>query len=87
MNTQVADYEVDAYFPEHDLVVELDSWRHHGTRAAFERDRTRDADLHARGIATVRFTYQQIMTRQQWVANRLAPRFRRGSSSSRRSAA
>jgi len=87
MNETLHGYEVDAHWPEHDLVVELDSWRHHGTRAAFERDRVRDADLHARGVVTVRFTYLQVTTRQAWVANRLAPRFRRGSSSSRRSAA
>jgi hypothetical protein len=73
--------------PEHKLVVELDSWRHHGTRAAFERDRERDAELHAHGSASVRFTYRQVTTRSRWVANRLVPRFRDGSSSSRRSAA
>jgi very-short-patch-repair endonuclease len=89
MNAQVHGYEVDAYWPEQQLVVELDSWRHHGTRAAFERDRERDADLHARGIATVRFTYEQVMRRDRWTAGKLraASRFRRGSSSSRRSAA
>ncbi len=86
-NTQVSGFEVDAYWPDLSLVVELDSWRHHGTRAAFERDRERDAELHARGIATLRFTYRQVVTRQRWVASRLAPRSQRGSSSSRRSAA
>jgi hypothetical protein len=87
MNAQIYGYEVDAYWPDHGLAVELDSWRHHGTRAAFERDRERDAELQARGITIVRFTYGQVTTRQRWVASRLAPRFRRGSSSSRRSAA
>jgi very-short-patch-repair endonuclease len=87
MNEKLHGYEVDAQWPGHPVAVELDSWRHHGTRAAFERDRTRDAELHARGIATVRFTYRQITTRPRWVANRLAPHFQRGSSSSRRSAA
>ena len=86
-NARVAGFEVDAYWPDLNLVVELDSWRHHGTRAAFERDRERDAELHAQGIATLRFTYRQVTTRQRWVASRLAPRSRRGSSSSRRSAA
>jgi very-short-patch-repair endonuclease len=87
MNAKLDGYEPDAYWPEHCLVVEIDSWLHHGTRAAFERDRTRDADLHARDIATVRFTEEQVTNRQGWVASRLAPRFQRGSSSSRRSAA
>jgi hypothetical protein len=56
MNTQVGGFEVDAYWPDLNLVVELDSWRHHGTRAAFERGQgarrraprpgDRDAPLH-----------------------------------------
>ena len=87
MNAQIHGYEVDAHWPEQRLVVELDSWLHHGTRAAFERDRTRDAELDARGIATVRFTYEQATRRQGWLASRLATRFPSGSSSSRRSAA
>ena len=87
MNAKLHGYQLDAYWPEHKLVAEIDSWLHHGTRAAFERDRTRDADLQARGIATVRFTDEQITNRQGWVASRLAPRFQGGSSSSRRFAA
>jgi very-short-patch-repair endonuclease len=87
MNAQLHGYEVDAYWPEHRLVVEIDSWLHHGTRAAFERDRARDADLHARGIATVRVTDEQITNRPGWVASRLARRSPGGSSSLRRSAA
>ena len=87
MNAQVHGYEVDAYWPQQKLAVEIDSWLHHGTRAAFERDRTRDADLQARGIATVRFSDEQITSRQDWLAKRLAPRFPSGSSSSLRSAA
>jgi Transcriptional regulator, AbiEi antitoxin/Protein of unknown function (DUF559) len=89
MNAQINGIEVDAYWPDHGLVVELDSWRHHGTRAAFERDKERDAELHARGIATLRFSYRQVTQRPAWVAAKLRPATRspRGSSSSRRSAA
>jgi very-short-patch-repair endonuclease len=86
-NTVVHGFEVDAYWPDRRLAVELDSWEHHGTRAAFERDRERDAELHAHGIATLRFTYAQVTNRRGWVARRLAPRSRRGSSSALRSAA
>jgi hypothetical protein len=87
MNTEFHGFEVDCVWPEHDLVVELDSWRFHRSRAAFERDRERSAELHARGVATLRFTYRQVTTRPSWVASRLAPRSRDGSSSSRRFAA
>ena len=87
-NTQVHGYEVDAHWPEHGLVVELDSWRHHGTRAAFERDKERDAELDAVGIETLRLTYRQVTTRQRWVADKLRQSLARrspdGSSSLRR---
>jgi very-short-patch-repair endonuclease len=87
MNTEFHGFEVDCVWPEHHLVVELDSWRFHRSRAAFERDRERSAELHARGVTTLRFTYRQVTTRPSWVASRLAPRSRDGSSSLRRSAA
>jgi very-short-patch-repair endonuclease len=91
MNTQFHGYEVDCVWLDHNLVVELDSYRFHRSRAAFERDRERDAELHALGVATLRFTYRQVTTRHRWVATKLrpslAPRSRRGSSSLRRSAA
>jgi very-short-patch-repair endonuclease len=87
MNTTIHGYEVDAVWPDRKLIAELDGYRYHGTRAAFERDRERDADLHAVGFATLRFTYRQVTTRPRWVADRLAPRSRRGSSASRRSGA
>jgi very-short-patch-repair endonuclease len=86
-NVQVHGYEVDAYWPDRKLVVELDSWEYHGSRQAFEADRERAADLHAHDIATLRFTYDQVTERRHWVARRLAPRSRRGSSSALRSAA
>jgi very-short-patch-repair endonuclease len=86
-SAHVHGYEVDAYWPDRKLIVELDSWEFHGTRAAFERDRERDAELHMHGLTTLRFTYAQVTKRRHWVAQRLAPRSRRGSSSARRSAA
>jgi Protein of unknown function (DUF559) len=48
--------EVDFHWPTHRLVVELDGWETHRTRAAFEQDRTRDAALTAAGWRVVRFT-------------------------------
>jgi very-short-patch-repair endonuclease len=72
-NSRVGGFEVDAHWPQHGLVVELDSWRHHGTRAAFERDKERDAELSAHGITTLRFTYHQVTKRPRWVAGKLSP--------------
>lgn len=45
MNVAVEGYTVDAYWREHNLIVELDSWEHHRTPRAFEADRRRDAAL------------------------------------------
>jgi hypothetical protein len=41
--------EVDAYFPAHNLIVELDGWPYHKDRHAFETDRERDAHHLAHG--------------------------------------
>jgi hypothetical protein len=38
----------DFHWPAHSLIVETDGWDTHGTRAAFERDRAKDAALTAR---------------------------------------
>ena len=73
MNAKLHGYEVDAQWREHGLAVELDSWRHHGTRAAFERDKERDAELHAHGITTLRFTYRQVTQRPGWVGKPAQP--------------
>lgn len=60
INVIVGDVEADAYFPEHNLIVELDGWEYHNTRESFESDRTRDANALAHGIATVRITHDRM---------------------------
>jgi very-short-patch-repair endonuclease len=50
VNARVGPYEVDFLWREQRIVVETDSWRHHGDRAAFEADRARDAQLHSFGF-------------------------------------
>jgi very-short-patch-repair endonuclease len=61
-NLSVLDYEVDAYWPSHRLVVEMDSWEFHGHRSAFERDRSRDAAMQAAGYRVIRLTHRQLET-------------------------
>jgi very-short-patch-repair endonuclease len=51
---------VDFVFAAERVAVETDSWRWHRGRAAFERDRERDAVLAAAGWQTLRFTDRQI---------------------------
>jgi very-short-patch-repair endonuclease len=56
MNVLIGGYLVDVHFPEHNLIVEIDSYRYHSTRVSFESDRDRDADTLLAGIPTVRIT-------------------------------
>jgi very-short-patch-repair endonuclease len=51
---------VDFSWPDHWLIVETDGHRDHGTRAAFERDRERDAALRALGWRVVRITHRRL---------------------------
>lgn len=56
MNFNVAGYELDAYWADERLGVELDVFETHGSRAAFERDRVRDEDLALAGTLVIRVT-------------------------------
>jgi hypothetical protein len=53
---RIGAYVVDFAWPEQRVVVETDGYAFHGHRVAFERDRARDAALHAAGYAVLRFT-------------------------------
>ncbi len=68
VNTWIGEYEVDFLWPRERVIVETDSHRHHGTRAAFERDRERDARLAAAGYQVVRFTWRQMIEQPAFVA-------------------
>jgi very-short-patch-repair endonuclease len=59
-NARVEGYEVDAYWPEQRLIVEVDGYDFHRTRAAFERDRRKDAALTAAGYRVVRVTWRRL---------------------------
>jgi very-short-patch-repair endonuclease len=59
-NVMVAGWEVDAVWPQNRLVVEVDGYAYHGNRAAFERDRRKDAALTAAGYRVVRITWRQL---------------------------
>ena len=61
VNVRVEGSEVDFFWRAERLVVETDGHETHGTRAAFERDRAKDARLTALGYRVVRFTYRQLV--------------------------
>jgi hypothetical protein len=48
--------EPDYHWPSHQVIVELDGFETHGTRAAFRADRAKDAALTASGYRVLRFT-------------------------------
>jgi very-short-patch-repair endonuclease len=77
VNTEVAGHEADLYFPEHKLVIELDGYDTHRTRASFESDRDRDADRLAAGLATVRMTWDRFSVTPGREADRLHAIIRR----------
>jgi very-short-patch-repair endonuclease len=70
-NTTVLGYEVDALWPEQRLAAELDSWEFHRHRAAFERDRIRDAALQVAGYRTIRITYRRLHDEPESLAEEL----------------
>lgn len=59
-NVIAAGFEVDALWPAERLVVELDGFSNHRSRAAFERDRERDAALMLAGFRVLRVTYRRL---------------------------
>jgi very-short-patch-repair endonuclease len=66
-NVYLHGYEVDAIWEHERLIVELDGYEHHRTRAAFERDRQRDAMLRAEGWTVLRFTWRQVVDHPETV--------------------
>lgn len=60
VNAMVAGLEVDMAWRSQRLVVELDSYSYHRTRAAFERDRARDTTLQLAGQRVLRLTSRRI---------------------------
>jgi very-short-patch-repair endonuclease len=67
VNVMVAGYEVDAYWSQARLVVELDSYSHHGHHSAFERDRTKQAELRLAGCEVLRLTHRKLTREGRWV--------------------
>ena len=59
-NARVAGVEVDFLWPKERVVIEVDSWRFHGHRRAFERDRKKDLTLEAAGYRVFRITATQL---------------------------
>jgi hypothetical protein len=53
-------HRVDCRYRRPALTIELDSYRYHGSRHAWEQDRRRERDAYARGDALRRYTYGDV---------------------------
>ena len=71
VNGWLAGFEVDALWSDRRLVVELDSYSFHRTRASFDRDRAKDAALQLAGYRVVRVTDRQLNSQPDQVAARV----------------
>jgi hypothetical protein len=54
---------VDCRWPDRRLTVELDSYRYHHSRHAWEEDRRREREARARGDEFRRYTYGDVVER------------------------
>ena len=71
-NKPMFQYVVDFFWPQHDLIVEVDGYRFHSSPRSFESDRRRDAILEAAGYRVMRVTRKQLEDEPVAVAVRLA---------------
>ena len=60
VNVLVEGRLVDFLWSEQKVIVETDSWSHHGDRPTFEDDHQRDVDLIAAGYQVYRTTYKML---------------------------
>jgi very-short-patch-repair endonuclease len=60
-NRRVGEHRVDCHWPDHGLIVELDSYTYHGSRHAWEQDRRRERAAYKRGATHHRrYTYRDV---------------------------
>jgi hypothetical protein len=64
--------ELDVYWPELRFGVELDAFKTHGNRAAFESDHERDLDFALAEIETVRVTERQFRREPDAITRKVA---------------
>ena len=71
VNEPLGPFTPDFRWTEQRLIVELDGFETHGTRAAFERDRARDRALAVQGWRVVRVTKRQLENEPDELADQL----------------
>ncbi|HEY8470656.1 MAG TPA: type IV toxin-antitoxin system AbiEi family antitoxin domain-containing protein [Longimicrobiales bacterium] len=71
-NVVVRGYEVDLLWRAERLIVEIDGYAFHSSRAAFEADRRRDSVLAVSGFRVVRVTWSQLSKEPEALLARIA---------------
>lgn len=64
-------FEVDCHWARIGEIVELDSWKAHGTRSGFRDDRARDRTLRAAGYGVTRISWSQLDDEPEAIASDL----------------
>ena len=77
INVHVNGREVDAFFPEANLIVECDGWEFHRDHDAFRDDRERDTENLKHGLTTMRLTKDRLELTPGYEAERLMEIFSR----------
>jgi very-short-patch-repair endonuclease len=77
-NKDAGGRRVDCRWPEQRLTVELDSYRYHASRHAWERDRQREREAYARGDDIRRYTYDDVFVHFRRMLAELRPPLTRG---------
>ena len=72
INVELHGYEVDFFWRDEGLVIEIDGFATHALPDRFERDRLRDGTLAAAGIRVIRVTWAQLAREPHAVVARLA---------------
>ena len=72
-NRPAGSYYVDCRWPDRKLTIELDSYRYHRSRHAWERDRRREREARARGDDFRRYTWGDVFERREATLRELRP--------------
>jgi very-short-patch-repair endonuclease len=70
-NVYVNGWLVDAFWPQHRLIVEIDGTRGHRTPAQIRRDHQRDLELRAAGYIVLRYTEEQLQCNPEAILTEL----------------
>ncbi|MDQ3678302.1 MAG: endonuclease domain-containing protein [Actinomycetota bacterium] len=77
-NHTIEGFEVDAAWRVERVILEVDSYAFHATRAAFERDRRKDAALTRAGYLVLRTTWHELTNEPHALVARIAEALARG---------